>query len=335
MTGVNDAHDEEPEIHSVTVGIEDQGGRFDKVLAILCPDFSRSRLQGLIDAGEVQVNGAACTIASRKMKKGDVVSFTLPETAEADPQPENIPLDIVFEDKDVIIVNKRAGMVVHPAAGNYTGTLVNALLYHCGDTLSGINGVRRPGIVHRLDKETSGLMIVAKNDHAHNALAAQLVDRSLSRVYLSLVHGVVTPPKGTIETQIGRHPSNRLKQAVLDRNGRIAITHYLVKENFHDAVSLVECKLATGRTHQIRVHMNHIGHPLLGDPLYGGPSPSLRAKLKKGGYEEPAIKAILDFPRQALHAAELAFIHPATGKLISFKSGLPEDMAIIQQALKS
>jgi 23S rRNA pseudouridine1911/1915/1917 synthase len=335
MSTITDAQDDEPEIYSVTVDIEDQGGRFDKVLATLCPDFSRSRLQGLIDAGEVQINGAPCTIASRKMKKGEVISFTLPETEEADPQPENIPLDIVYEDKDVIIINKRAGMVVHPAAGNYTGTLVNALLYHCGDTLSGINGVRRPGIVHRLDKETSGLMIVAKNDHAHHALAAQLVDRSLSRVYLALVHGVVTPPKGTIETQMGRHPSNRLKQAVLHHNGRIAITHYVVRENFHEVVSLVECRLATGRTHQIRVHMSHIGHPLLGDPLYGGPNPSLRAKLKKAAYEERAVDAILDFPRQALHAAELAFIHPASGKTVSFKAPLPDDMDIVLQALRS
>ncbi len=317
--------DDGAEILRVTVPPELTGQRLDKVVAQLCPDFSRSRLQGLIEAGELYLNDLPCAVAAKKVKAGDKIFIALPDLEDGTPQPENIPLDIVYEDDDVIVLNKAAGMVVHPAVGNPAGTLVNALLYHCGDSLSGINGVKRPGIVHRLDKDTSGLMIVAKNDKAHHKLTEQLQDRSLSRVYRAIVIGVPHPSKGTIETLIGRHPGNRLKQAVVHGNGRIAITHFQVKQAFHDTLSLVECRLATGRTHQIRVHMEHKGFPLIGDSLYGMQETALQARLRKGGYDPEAIAAIQAFPRQALHALQLAFIHPATGEKMEFASELPDD----------
>ncbi len=320
---------DESDVLHVTVTQSQAGERLDKALVKLCPGFSRSRLQGLIESNELYLNGAPCDTPSRKVKAGDEILLALPDLEEADPQPQDIPLEIVFEDEHLLVINKASGMVVHPAAGNPDGTLVNALLFHCGDTLSGINGVRRPGIVHRLDKDTSGLMIVAKNDHAHQALSAQLQDRSLSRTYLALVSGVPLPPLGTIETQMGRHPTNRLRMAVLKGGGKEAITHYKLREAYHDTLALVECRLATGRTHQIRVHMESIRHPLVGDPLYGAPPTALAAKLRKGGYDEEAAKAILAFPRQALHATEIRFIHPVSGEALSFSSPLPEDMAAL------
>ena len=242
---------EEADVLRVTLPAEAAGERLDKALVGLCPGFSRSRLQGLIAAGELYLNGNPCDDSARKVKVGDQILLALPDLEEADPQPQDIPLDIVFQDEHLLVINKAAGMVVHPAAGNPDGTLVNALLFHCGDSLSGINGVKRPGIVHRLDKDTSGLMIVAKNDHAHHALSAQLQDRSLSRLYLALVIGVPKPPQGTVETLMGRHPSNRLRMAVVKKGGKDAITHYKVRQAFHETLALVECRLATGRTHQI------------------------------------------------------------------------------------
>jgi 23S rRNA pseudouridine1911/1915/1917 synthase len=303
------------------------GGRLDKVLADLVGDVSRSRLKNLIVDGQVTLNGITCADASRKVAPGDEISLTIPEAVEALPQPENIPLDIVYEDDDMLVINKAVGMVVHPGAGNQNGTLVSALLYHCGDSLSGINGVKRPGIVHRLDKDTSGLMVAAKNDRAHNGLAAQLLDRSLSRLYQALVWKEPTPIKGSINAAIGRDQKNRLKMAVRARaSGREAITHYLREETFNGVASLVACRLETGRTHQIRVHMQHLGHPLLGDQLYGLPQQEQRSLLNRGGYDEETRDAVLAFPRQALHAAGIHFIHPVTGDAMEFEADLPPDM---------
>jgi 23S rRNA pseudouridine1911/1915/1917 synthase len=321
------------DVFTLSVPLEHAGQRLDKALALLIPDLSRSRIQSLIEGGELLIGGKEITDCARKLKGGEPIVLSLPPLESAVPLPENIPLDIVFEDEDVIVLNKPAGMVVHPAAGHAGGTLVNALLYHCGDTLSGINGVRRPGIVHRLDKDTSGLMMVAKNDLAHHALVEQLQDRSLSRVYRALAFGEFMPIAGEVKTLIGRHPTNRLKMAVLGRGGREALTRYRVLENYRGAVTLVECRLATGRTHQIRVHMEHIGHPLIGDPLYGPQSNALRARLKKAGYEERAQEVLSNFPRQALHAAEISFIHPRTGENMNFTAPLPGDFRDLLKAV--
>jgi len=313
-------------LHAI-IGYAEDGLRLDKAVATLLPDFSRTRLQGLIESGECLVDGQPCLSSSRKVKAGEQIVLSLPPLEDATPEPENIPLEIFFEDEDVIVLNKPVGMVVHPAIGHATGTLVNALLYHCGDSLSGINGVRRPGIVHRLDKDTSGLMMVAKNDLAHHHLSEQLQDRSLSRVYQALVFGVPFPHKGRVETLIGRHPSNRLKMAVVKGNGKEAATNFTVLENYNDALALVECRLETGRTHQIRVHMQHLGFPLAGDELYGVQSNKAKSILRKGGYEDDVIDAVMAFPRQALHAAEISFIHPKTEEEMHFTSPLPNDLS--------
>lgn len=289
--------------------------RLDKALAVLLAAtphvLSRARVQALIEAKFVSSSGKPVTDASRKVRSGEVFSVELPETEPAKPVAQKMHLKIVFEDKDVIVIDKPAGMVVHPAPGNRDKTLVNALLAHCGKSLSGIGGVARPGIVHRLDKDTSGLMVVAKNDMAHQGLAAQFADRSLSRTYQALVHGVPTPRAGTVDAPIGRHARDRKKMAVTAK-GREAVTHYKVVESFGTLASLVECSLETGRTHQIRVHLAHIKHPVVGDPVYG-----LRGATKKG---------IPDFPRQALHAVALRFLHPRSGKAMRFTSDLPGDM---------
>lgn len=319
--------DEDTPIDTIQLTISDAvaGMRLDKAVAELCPEYSRTRLQNLIDAGECLLNGHTCTTPSRKVEEGDVVILSIPQLVDADPTPENIPLDIIYEDDDVLVVNKPAGMVVHPAVGNYAGTLVNALLYHCGDSLSGINGVKRPGIVHRLDKDTSGLMMVAKNDMAHHALSEQLQDRSLSRVYRALVLGAPVIQNGKVDAPIGRHPTNRLKMAVVEKGGKDAETHFSVLQKYDDVVTLIECRLKTGRTHQIRVHMEHLGFPLIGDPLYGVQSTKLISKIKKSNLSEEAKEAILAFPRQALHAAEISFIHPNTGEEMHFSCALPDD----------
>jgi len=293
------------------------GQRIDKAIAALAAEqragLSRARIQALMEAGNLQRQGRAVNQSSMKAKTGEIYRLVLPPPEKAEPQAQKIDLKIVYEDKDVIVIDKPAGMVVHPAPGNRDRTLVNALLAHCGKSLSGIGGVARPGIVHRLDKDTSGLMIVAKNDAAHQALAAQFADRSLSRTYQALVWGVPVPLSGNIDAPIGRSVRDRKKMAVTGK-GRSALTHYRVLKDFGIA-SLVECRLSTGRTHQIRVHMAHIKHPVIGDPAYG------RGRTAKGA------KELQEFPRQALHAVKLQFIHPRTGKPMVFKSALPEDMA--------
>jgi len=307
----------------------DVGVRADKFLSIMCDDLSRARLQNLIAEGAVFLNEVPLKAASRKTEEGDVFVVRVPPVVSAEPEPEDIPLDIVYEDEDILVVNKAAGMVVHPGAGNWDGTLVNALLYHCAEELSGIGGVARPGIVHRLDKDTSGLMMVAKNDHAHQYLSAQLADRSLSRVYHALVLGVPMPVKGAVNRPIGRHRRNRLKMSVMSNAPRDARTHYRVLQSFGEACSLVECRLETGRTHQIRVHMEALGHPLIGDSLYGAQRSKLKSYFEKNGYLSEFVESVLDFPRQFLHAKEIVFIHPRHEEEMRFEISLPDDMSNI------
>lgn len=299
---------------TVTITIEQEyaGERLDKALSTIHEDWSRTQIAGWIEEGLVMVNGKEVK-AKYKVKEGDVVEIEVPEPEELEVIPENLDLDIVYEDEDVIVVNKPKGMVVHPAPGHMTGTLVNGLMYHCKD-LSGINGVLRPGIVHRIDKDTSGLLMVAKNDMAHNGLVEQLVNKTVTRKYTALVHGHIPHNKGTIDAPIGRDPKDRQKQAVVD-NGKEAITHFQVLERFGGKYTLVECKLETGRTHQIRVHMKYIGYPLVGDPKYGP-------------------KKTIDFGGQALHAGVLGFIHPRTKEYLEFEVPLPEDFMNLLEKLR-
>ena len=281
------------------------GTRIDAWLSANVPDLTRNAAQRLLTDGMVLVNGKPPK-KNYKISAGDAVIVTIPDIAEVPLVPQNIPLDIVFEDEDVVVVNKPRGMVVHPAPGHPDGTLVNALMYHCGDSLSGVGGEKRPGIVHRIDKDTSGLLIVAKNDAAHLALSAQLSDRSLSRVYRAVVVGNLKQDSGTVDAPIGRHPNDRKKMAVTNQNSRNAVTHWSVLERYR-GYTHVRCKLETGRTHQIRVHMAHIGHPLLGDEVYG------HAKLPEKG-----------LVGQCLHAKELQFIHPRTGEAVHLDTELPD-----------
>ncbi|PCI40274.1 MAG: RNA pseudouridine synthase [Rhodospirillaceae bacterium] len=297
--------------YTVPVPKNKAGLRLDKFLAGEVEGYSRSRLKALMDAGHVALADGPATDASKKVKEGDVYTVTIPPVVAAEPKPQNIPLTVVYEDDDVIVIDKPPGLVVHPAAGNADGTLVNALLAHCGDSLSGIGGVARPGIVHRLDKGTGGLIIAAKNDAAHVGLSKQFADHSMDRAYLALVWGVPMPPKGEIEGNIGRSPNNRKKMAIVERGGKYALTRYKVLKTFGDVAALVECRLATGRTHQIRVHMASIGHSLIGDPVYGGSGRSKRSKL-----QGEAREAVDNLDHQALYAYELGFIHPKTQQKI-------------------
>jgi 23S rRNA pseudouridine1911/1915/1917 synthase len=319
---------------SFTINEESPQGRIDKVLNELCSDLSRTRLKNLIEEGYVRLNGAVCDTPSHKIKLGDTLDVEIPPPVAADPEAEDIALDIVYEDSDLLVINKPAGMVVHPGAGNYSGTLVNALLYRNADDLSGIGGVMRPGIVHRLDKETSGLMVAAKNDIAHRGLAEQLETRTLTRIYKALVLGVPFPHKGTVNLPLGRNPTSRVKMAIRRQGGKDAKTHYMVEKKFGEEFALVECKLETGRTHQIRVHMESLKHPLVGDPLYGPQNSALRAALKRGGWGETTAEAVLSFPRQALHAQSMAFIHPVSGEELSFTSPLPSDLTKLLKSLE-
>ncbi len=319
---------------SFTVDEAHAGLRVDKFLSLVCGELSRSRLQALIADEHVYVNGDVLKSSSLKVGVGDVFDICVPPPAPSEPKAQNIPLDIVYEDEDLLVINKAAGMVVHPGAGNWDNTLVNALLYHCGDSLSGIGGVLRPGIVHRLDKDTSGLIIAAKNDYAHRHLSQQLADRSLSRLYHALILGIPLPVKGIVDRPIGRHRHNRLKMSVMSSSPKEARTHYKVVQNFSDALALVECKLESGRTHQIRVHMEAIGHPLIGDKLYGLQQTALIAKMKKAGYDNDFIKEIIAIPRQMLFAREVSFIHPRLEKSMQFNCSAPDDMANILKKLE-
>lgn len=290
------------EIVKVTVSKEDSGKRLDKYLNVVFPDFSRTKIQEIIKKKNVMVNGKV-EKASSKVYENYVVDITLEDAEPMDILPENIPLNIVYEDNDVIVINKPSGLIVHPSAGIYQGTLVNALLYHCKD-LSGINGIQRPGIVHRIDKETSGLLMVAKNDKAHQSLSEQLQEHTVIRRYWALVHGVIPHDYGRIEAPIGRDKNDRKKMCCTDKNSKEAITNFKVLERYED-MTLVECRLETGRTHQIRVHMSYIGYPVYGDPQYG-----LRKDDTTHG--------------QYLHAKILGFIHPTTKEEMVFDSELPD-----------
>ncbi len=324
---VNSKNKNKSDTHRFKINLEQDGLRLDKVLAALCEDLSRARIQSLIQDGHVLVNGMEALGASAKVRVGSILEMTVPQAVAAEPEAENIPLDIVFEDEHLLVMNKPAGLVVHPGAGNREGTLVNALLHHCGESLSGIGGVMRPGIVHRLDKDTTGLLVVAKHDKAHQGLSDQLKDRTLSRVYLALVLKTPVPLKGQVEVPIGRHRTNRLKMAANTKGGKEARTFYHVQQDFGGACALVECKLESGRTHQIRVHMEFLGHPLIGDPLYGAQPTAFLSTFRKSGFEEEVIRQIQDFPRQALHAKEISFVHPVTEEEMSFEVPLPSDFS--------
>jgi 23S rRNA pseudouridine1911/1915/1917 synthase len=302
-------------IIEAAIGEAQQGWRLDRALADLLPDLSRERLKGLIGEGQVQSANVGKISVSMKVAAGQMFIITLPPPVPLDTVAQDIPLTIVHEDADLIVIDKPAGLVVHPAAGNLDGTLVNALLHHCEGRLSGIGGVARPGIVHRIDKDTSGLLVVAKSDKAHEGLARQFKDHSIDRLYAAIVYGVPNPAAGTVDTWIGRSDADRKKMAVhREGRGKHAVTHYRTTQRLRDA-ALVECKLETGRTHQVRVHMHHIGHPLIGDPVYG---------RERKGFK--SILETLGFKRQALHAKSLGFIHPVTSERLMFQSALPTDM---------
>ena len=317
--------------HHVAVSGEDGGQRVDRLLASALPELSRNRIKGLIEAGLLTLGGATIEEASYRVKPGQTFAIFVPELREAEPEGQAIDLAILYEDNEVIVLDKPASLVVHPAPGNPDRTLVNALIAHCGDSLRGIGGVRRPGIVHRLDKDTSGLMVAAKTDAAHQALAAQFAARSVERSYLALVWGRPRPSEGKIDAPIGRSPRNRRKMAVVARGGKPAITLYKTLDSYlGEAVSLVECRLLTGRTHQIRVHMTEFGHPLLGDPLYGRAS-----RERQGRLPLEARNTVKALGRQALHARSLGFKHPKTGKFLKFDSHLPTDMSNLIRTLES
>ncbi|HEY1797474.1 MAG TPA: RluA family pseudouridine synthase [Stellaceae bacterium] len=306
--------------HAIVIDAETAGQRLDRALALALPAVSRSRFKALIEAGQVSAGGVAMRDPALKVRVGQSFVVFLPDLVEPVPAPEQLPLDVRFEDAHLIVIDKPAGMVVHPAPGNPAGTLVNALLGHCGSSLAGIGGVRRPGIVHRLDKDTSGLMVVAKTDAAHRALSRDFAERRIERAYAALVWGLPVPATGEIEGNIGRSTRNRKKMAVVGAaHGKPALTRYRVERNFSGRAALVECRLATGRTHQIRVHLAERGHPVIGDPVYGSRSGRAVARSGELGARVAA------FPRQALHARLLGFTHPETGGTLRFDSTPPVD----------
>ena len=320
-------------IDEARVGIVTDGGvRLDRALVALFPDLSRARLQDLVRDGRVRRDGIPLRDPAVKIAAGAQLVLEVPPPVDAEPAAEAVDLSITYEDDDLIVIDKPAGLVVHPAPGHESGTLVNALIAHCGVSLSGIGGVRRPGIVHRLDKDTSGLIVVAKNDAAHQGLTAQFADHGrtgpLERAYAALVWGVPQPRAGTIRASLARSRHNREKIAVVsDESGRHAVTHYAVAQAYPEA-ALVRCRLETGRTHQIRVHLAHRGHPLLGDPVYGGAFRTKAARLSS-----PARDALTALGRQALHAELLGFSHPRTGATLRFESAIPPDIAALVEAL--
>ncbi|MBS7705291.1 RluA family pseudouridine synthase [Chelatococcus asaccharovorans] len=336
-------HATSAEARTVTVADDFAGDRLDRFLAVAFADLSRSRLQQLVRAGQVRINGTVVSDPKHKVVAGATVSLVVPPAAPAEPEPETIPLTVLYEDNHIIVIDKPAGLVVHPAPGHASGTLVNALLAHCGDSLSGIGGVRRPGIVHRLDKDTSGVMVVAKTDQAHAALSQQFADHGrtgpLERVYTALAWGLLPTLRGTIDQPIERATHNREKMTVTrEGRGRVAITHYEVDGHFwgdgtrgggvEPIGSFIRCRLETGRTHQIRVHMAHIGHPLLGDQLYGR-----GFRTKESLLDSDARAALQSLGRQALHASRLGFAHPASGEFMCFESAPPDDLARLVAAL--
>src|SRR5882724_11048084 len=333
---------------AVIVAGDEGSTRLDRVLAVRLAELSRSRLKALILAGQVSISQVSINSATVKnapvrdpayhVAAGDTITIDVPEAIAAEPAPENIALDIVYEDDDIIVIDKPRGLVVHPAAGHETGTLVNALIAHCGASLSGIGGVKRPGIVHRLDKDTTGLMVVAKNDRAHQSLTAQFADHGrtgpMQRGYRAFIWGVPNRARGTVDAPIDRHPFAREKMAVRD-SGREAVTHWELQASFNGrdgkpVASLLACQLETGRTHQIRVHLSHIGHPLLGDGVYG---PHFKTKAGQLGPQGQAALASLG--RQALHAYLLALEHPRTGELLHWEAALPEDLLLLKSALEA
>lgn len=304
----------------------DIGQRLDKYLALATTGFSRARIQQLINAGDVRgPNGQSITDAAYKIRFGDHFTLIEPPPTVSALIAEAIPLQILFEDDAVLVINKTAGMVMHPAAGNYAGTMVHALLAHCGDSLSGIGGEKRPGIVHRLDKDTSGIVVIAKHDAAHRHLSAQFAVHSIKRVYHAWVWGVPKTNSGTIAGNIGRSPHNRQKMALVKSGGKHATTHYTVQKNYGLLASLIECRLETGRTHQIRVHLTHIGHSLIGDKVYGTKKPP---RLENGGGEY-----LHKFNRQALHAGVLGFVHPVREEWLEFSQAWPEDLQKLDACL--
>ena len=329
--------------HEVTVDGDEGSQRLDRVLAVRSPDLSRSRLKALILAGQVSVGQADANPRPVRdpayhVKAGDTITIDVPPAAPAEPEGEDIPLNIVFEDDDIIVLDKQKGLVVHPAAGHETGTLVNALIAHRGASLSGIGGVKRPGIVHRLDKDTTGLMVVAKNDRAHQSLSAQFADHGrtgeMRRGYMAFGWGAPNRKSGTINEPIDRHPYTREKMAVR-QGGRDAVTHWEALETFtgkdgKPVASLLACQLETGRTHQIRVHLAHLGHPLLGDDVYGS---GFKTKARQLGPQSQSALAALG--RQALHAYLLVLEHPVSGEILHWESPLPEDLVLLEAALRS
>ncbi len=292
---------------SFVVDEHSEGKRLDQYIASQCMDYSRSYIQKLIKDGQTEYNGTTITKAKTLVCAGDSIMIQIPKPETLSIEPQNIPLDILYEDNDILIVNKPKNMVVHPAPGHYHDTLVNAIMYHCKDNLSGINGILRPGIVHRIDKDTTGALIVCKNDHAHQSISEQLKEHSITRSYHAIVYNNFSEDSGTIHKPIGRHPYDRKKRTVTDKNSKDAITHYQVLDHLNHKFNYIECRLETGRTHQIRVHMAHIGHPLLGDCIYGPDN----AKFK-------------NLEGQTLHAKTIGFIHPTTDEYMEFEAPLPE-----------
>jgi 23S rRNA pseudouridine1911/1915/1917 synthase len=317
-------------IISIQAAPGDNGARLDRFLADHIAAVSRSRLKSLIQEGAVSRDGAVTTDVSEQVQPGATYAISIPAPAPATPAGENIPFPILYEDRHLLVLNKPAGLVVHPAPGNPDGTLVNALIAHCGASLTGIGGERRPGIVHRLDKDTSGLMVVAKTEPVHTALSAAFAARDIERQYQAICWGLPNPAAGAIRGDIGRDPRDRKRMAVVTRNGKAALTNYHLIRNFGAAAALLSCKLATGRTHQIRVHLAHAGHPLVGDPVYLKRRPAAAMSLA-----EPARRAALDFPRQALHAETLGFLHPATGEALHFQAPPPDDFLQLIHTLET
>jgi 23S rRNA pseudouridine1911/1915/1917 synthase len=316
-------------VHTVEVEADTDGQRVDRVLTAALATLSRSRIQALIDAGQVRADGRTIAEPKTRVKAGQRLEVTVPQAAPASPQGEAIPLEVVYEDAALIVVDKPAGLVVHPAPGNETGTLVNALIHHCGDSLQGIGGERRPGIVHRLDKDTSGLMVAAKTEAAHHALVAQFAERTIERSYRALCWGIPDPVSGRLEGDIGRAPQNRKKMAVVERGGRPAATQYKVLRALaRGAVAELSCKLETGRTHQVRVHLAEAGHALLGDPTYGRPRHRVLRELP-----EAAQQAVRGLNRQALHAERLGFAHPDDGRWCAFERPVQLDLQRVIDAL--